>query len=219
MPTSAATLVLAFAVAGAGPLAAQTPEATLDRATAAWAKVKTARASFEQVIANSLTGSTASARGEFQQQRPGKVAIRFAEPNGDRIVSDGSTVWIYLPSSVPGQVIKRSSRDAAAMPIDITSQFLDDPRGKYDVTAAGSATVDGRPTTGLALVPKAAGNAPFSKATIWVDDEDGLIRQFEVVEPSGITRRVRITSLELNVPVDRNAFTFKPPPGVKVVER
>ena len=198
---------------------AQSPTATLDRATAAWEKVRTARASFEQTITNALTGSSASARGEFQQQRPGKLAIRFAEPNGDRIVADGKTVWIYLPSSAPGQVVKRAARDAAAMPIDITSQFLDDPRGKYDVTAAGTTTIDGRTVTGLLLVPKVAANAPFTKATIWVDDGDALIRQFELVEPSGITRRVRITSLDLNVPVDRDAFTFKPPPGVKVLER
>jgi outer membrane lipoprotein-sorting protein len=105
------------------------------------------------------------------------------------------------------------------MPIDITSQFLDDPRGKYDVSAAGTATVGGRPATGLLLVPKATANAAFSKATIWVDDDDALIRQFEIVEPSGITRRVRITSLALNGPIDRDAFSFKPPPGVKVVER
>ena len=62
-------------------------------------------------------------------------------------------------------------------------------------------------------------NAPFTKATVWVDDDDALIRQFEVIEPSGITRRVRITSLDVNVPVDRDAFTFSPPHGVRILER
>jgi len=71
----------------------------------------------------------------------------------------------------------------------------------------------------LLLSPKAEAQAPFTKATIWVDDDDGLIRQFETVESSGVTRRVRITSLELNVPVDRSAFAFTPPAGVRVVER
>ena len=219
MPSRSIRFALAAALVALPPLAAQAPEATLDRATAAWANVKTARATFEQTITNALTGSSATARGDFQQQRPGKLAIRFSEPNGDRIIADGAAVWIYLPSSIPGQVVKRSARDGAAMPIDITSQFLDDPRGKYDVSDAGATTVGGRAVKGLLLVPKSAANAPFTKATIWVDDTDALIRQFEVVEPSGITRRVRITSLELNVPIDREAFTFNPPKGVKVVER
>ena len=200
-------------------LHAQSPEQTLDRAVAAWGTVKTARAAFEQTVTNSLTGSTGTARGEFQQQRPNKLSIRFTDPAGDRIVSDGSSVWVYLPSSAPGQVVKRSASDENAVPIDITGEFLTDPKSRYTVTAAGTATVSGHAAHALTLVPKSGTNAVFDRATIWVDDDDALVRQFEAVEHSGITRRVRITSLEVNVPVDRSAFTFTAPTGVKVVER
>jgi outer membrane lipoprotein carrier protein len=204
----------------AAPLAAQSAtDKALDRAVAAWGRVKTARATFEQTVTNSLTGSSANARGEFQQQRPNRLAIRFTEPAGDRIVSDGASVWVYLPSSAPGQVVKRSAADASALPLDITGEFLTDPRSRYDISGAGSGTVSGHSAQGLLLAPKPDTRAPFTKATIWVDDDDGLIRQFEVVEGTGVTRRVRITSLELNVPVDRGTFTFTPPPGVRVVER
>jgi len=198
---------------------AQSTDQTLDRAVAAWGKVKTARATFEQTVTNSLTGSSATAHGEYQQQRPNRVAIRFTDPSGDRIVSDGASVWVYLPSSAPGQVVKRSASDATALPLDITGEFLTDPRGRYDITSAGVGTVSGHPATALLLSPKAQTQAPFTKATIWVDDDDALIRQFEVVEPSGVTRRIRITSLDLNVPVDKGTFSFTPPAGVRVVER
>ena len=209
-------LVLVLAAPGA---AAQSTDQVLDRAVAAWGKVKTARATFEQTITNSLTGSTGSARGEFQEQRPKKLAIRFTEPAGDRIVSDGASVWVYLPSSAPGQVLKRSATDASAVPLDITGEFLTDPRSRYAVAGAGSGTVGGHAAHALSLTPKPETQAPFTKATIWVDDDDGLIRQFETVEQSGVTRRVRITSLELNVPVERSTFTFTPPAGVRIVER
>ena len=212
-------LLLVMVAAAASPIAAQSTDQTLDRATAAWAKVKTARATFEQTVTNSLTGSSASARGEYQQQRPNRVSIRFTDPAGDRIVADGASVWVYLPSSAPGQVIKRSASDGTALPLDITGEFLTDPRGRYDVSAAGAGTVAGHAARALLLTPKTQTQAPFSKATIWVDDDDGLIRQFEVVEPSGVTRRVRITSLDLNVPVDKGSFSFTPPAGVRVVER
>jgi len=198
---------------------AQSTDQTLDRAVAAWGKVKTARATFEQTVTNSLTGSSATAHGEYQQQRPNRVAIRFTDPSGDRIVSDGASVWVYLPSSAPGQVVKRSASDATALPLDITGEFLTDPRGRYDITSAGVGTVAGHPAKALLLSPKAQTQAPFTKATIWVDDDDALIRQFEVVEPSGVTRRIRITSLDLNVPVDKGTFSFTPPAGVRVVER
>src|SRR5689334_2418417 len=207
-------------VAAAAPVvAAQSTDQTLDRAIAAWSIVKTARATFEQKVTNSLTGSSANARGEYQQQRPNRVSIRFIDPAGDRIVADGAAVWVYLPSSAPGQVIKRSAADGTALPLDITGEFLTDPRGRYDVAAAAPGTVAGHTAKALLLTPKAQTQAPFSKATIWVDDDDGLIRQFEVVEPSGVTRLVRITSLDLNVPVDKATFSFTPPPGVRVVER
>jgi outer membrane lipoprotein carrier protein len=210
---------LVMLVAAAPLLRAQSADDPLDHAVSVWSKVRTARATFEQTVTNSLTGSSATAHGEFQEQRPNRLAIRFTDPSGDRIVADGESVWVYLPSSAPGQVIKHAASDQTAIPLGITGEFLTDPRRRYDVTAAGTATVDGHGAHALTLVPKAATQRSFDKATIWVDDDDGLIRQFEVVEPSGVTRRVHITSLDINVPVDRTAFSFKPPAGVRVIDR
>jgi outer membrane lipoprotein carrier protein len=212
-------LPLVMLAALASVAGAQSVGQTLDRAVAAWAKVKTARATFEQTVTNSLTGSSANAQGEFQQQRPNRLAIRFTEPAGDRIIADGSSVWIYLPSSTPGQVIKRSAKDGSAVPLDITGEFLTDPRSRYDVSDAGTGTVAGHAAHAVTLVPKAGTQQLFERATIWVDDDDSLIRQFEVHETTGVTRRVRITALEPNAPVDRAAFSFTPPPGTRVVER
>ena len=206
-------------LAVAAPVYAQSADETLDHAVAVWSKVKTARANFDQTVTNSLTGSSATAHGEFQEQRPNRVSIRFTDPAGDRIVADGESVWVYLPSSAPGQVIKHAASDQSAIPLGITGEFLTDPRRRYDITSAGTATVGDHAAHALTLVPKASTQRSFDKATIWVDDDDGLIRQFEVVEPSGVTRRVRITSLDINAPVDRSTFTFKPPAGVRVIDR
>src|SRR6266496_3740324 len=107
--------VLALGIA-ARVLGAQSTDATIDRAVAAWKSVRTTRGTFEQTVSNSLTGGTAKARGEFQQERPNKLAIRFTDPAGDAIVADGRAVWIYLPSSSPGQVVKRPATDRSAVP-------------------------------------------------------------------------------------------------------
>jgi outer membrane lipoprotein carrier protein len=218
MPLRRTGFSLVILVVFTSALRAQSSDQVLDHAIAAWAKVKTARATFEQTVSNSLTGSSATARGEFQQQRPKRLSIRFTDPAGDRIVADGSAVWVYLPSSAPGQVVKRSASDAS-LPFDIAGEFLTDPRARYDVTGAGTATVSGHAAHALTLVPKNSDQHLFDRATIWVDDDDGFVRQFEVVESTGVTRRVRITSLEPNAAVDRSAFSFTPPPGTRVVER
>jgi outer membrane lipoprotein-sorting protein len=101
----------------------------------------------------------------------------------------------------------------------LTGQFLDAPRTKYDISAAGTRTVDGHAAHGLILVPKKGSSAPFSKATVWVDDDDSLIREFEEIEPSGVTRHVHITAIQTNVPIDRSGFNFTIPKGVKVVDQ
>lgn len=211
--------LLAVATLAASPLSAQSVDGTIDRAVAAWAKVNTGRGTFEQTVTNPLTGSTATARGEYVQERPSRLAIRFTDGASGSIVADGQAVWVYLPSSTPGQVIKRPGTDRSAAPIDLTGQFLDQPRAKYDIAAAGTLTIDGHPARGLTLVPKKGATAPFTKALVWVDDDDSLIRQFEVTEASGVVRRVHLTTVRINAPVKRDEFNFKIPKGVTVVDR
>jgi outer membrane lipoprotein carrier protein len=210
---------LAAAPLAAAPLGAQSVDATIDRAVAAWAKVKTVRGTFEQTVTNPLTGSSATARGAYVQERPGRLSIRFSPPASDAIVSDGKAVWVYLPTSAPGQVVKRPATDRSATPIDLTGQFLDAPRTKYDIAAAGTRTVAGHAAHALTLTPKAGTSGPFTKATVWIDDDDSLIREFEVAEPSGVTRHIRLTTVDPNVSVERSEFTFTVPPGVKVVDQ
>jgi len=213
------TLAAAAVAISAAPMRAQTTDATIDRAVAAWGKIKTVRGTFEQTVTNSLTGSSANARGNYAQERPNRLAIRFEQPGEDAIIADGKVVWVYLPSSSPGQVIKRSATDKAAVPIDLTGQFLDSPRTKYDIVAAGTRTVAGHAAHGLTLTPKAGARAGFTKATVWVDDDDALIREFEETEASGVTRHIRLTTVEPNAPVAKSAFVFTVPKGIKVVDQ
>ncbi|HEX3866823.1 MAG TPA: outer membrane lipoprotein carrier protein LolA [Gemmatimonadaceae bacterium] len=211
-------LIFALAFA-AGPLGAQSVDATIDRAVAAWAKVKTVRGSFDQTVTNPVLGSSATSHGDFAQERPNRLAIRFKAPMTDAIIADGKAVWIYLPSSAPGQVLKRPAADRDAVPIDLTGAFLDAPRAKYTITPAPSRTVDGHAAHGLNLVPKTAGTEPFTKATVWVDDDDSLIREFEETEPTTVIRHIHLTSVEPNAPVGKSTFTFAVPAGVKVLDQ
>ena len=209
----AAALVLAGA-----PARAQTVDQTIDRAVAAWSAARTLRGTFEQTLTNPLTGGAVTSRGEFQQQGRNRIDIRFTDPEGDRVVADGRALWIYIPSTTPGQVI-RSPVTQGAGSVDLTGQFLSAPRSKYQISAAGTTTVDGRPAHGLLLVPKREGSQPFTRAVVWIDDADALIRQFEATDQNGVTRKVRITSIRVNVPVDPAVFRFTPPQGVRVVRQ
>ena len=192
--------------------------AAIDRAVAAYSSVRTARASFEQTIDNPLTGSKMLSHGEFEQARPDRFAFRFTDPKGDVIVSDGKFVWVYLPSSTPGQVIRAPLSSEVEGSIDLIGTFFSNPRARYSITDAGSATIGGRATRAVTLVPKGK-DGSFVKAKVWIDVKDGTLRQFEAEETSGVVRTVRITTFTPNASVSAGAFAFKPPRGVKVVNQ
>lgn len=215
------SLVIVLAAAAAlvqVPLRAQSPQATVQRAVKAYSKITTIRASFTQTVTNPLTGSNVDSRGEMQQRIPGRLAIEFSEPAGDRIVADGKVVWLYLPSTNPGQVIRARVGDKGANVPDVTSWFLDSPQTRYRMSSAGKATVAGHATHAVALVSLDP-TIPFQKATVWVDDDDALIRQFETTDASGVTRRITITSIRTNAKLDPGVFAFEPPRGVRVVDQ
>lgn len=202
--------LLAFA-----PPRQQSPvDGTVDKAVAAYGRMKTVRARFEQRLTNPLTGTTVVQRGTLQQRLPNQLAVVFSDPKGDRIVADGRSLWVYTPSSAPGQVIKLPVGAGSAGGLDLASQFFASPRTRYTITQAGSATIGGHATRALSLVPKQP--MQFTKAIVWIDNADGTMRQFEVTEPSGLVRRVTLSDIRVNAAVDKGAFTFSVPKGVKV---
>jgi outer membrane lipoprotein carrier protein len=209
------TAIVAFGV-GAANLGAQSPETIMDRAATKYASMKTVRAEFRQTITNPLTGTSSVSRGELLRRNPNLLAINFTDPKGDRVVADGKTVWVYLPSSAPGQVMRLSAKSKSAGSIDPGTLFLTSPRTRYSMKSAGTATVGGALTNVVLLTPRAS-NAPFTRAKVWVD-ANGIVKQFEVTDANGLTRFVVITKLTPNVSIDRSAFSFTPPPNARIVD-
>jgi outer membrane lipoprotein carrier protein len=204
---------------GAAPKQQGSVDPIIDKAVATYKNTKTSKGTFEQAITNPLTGSTVKAMGEFQQQRqPARFSFRFVQPKGDMIVGDGKWLWVYLPSSTPGQVIKVPMTEGGAGSLDLASRFFDSPKTRFTITDAGTATVAGRATHALVLKPKSS-TEPFTQAKVWIDNADGTLRQFETVEPSGITRLVTVTAVTPNAPVDAKLFTFKAPKGARIVDQ
>ena len=189
----------------------------VDKAVAAHARLKTVRARFEQRLTNPLTGTTIVQRGDVQQRLPNHLALTFTDPRGDRIVADGQSLWVYTPSAAPNQVLKLPLGAGSAGGLDLAGQFFKSPKTRYTITDAGAATVGGRATRGLNLVPKQP--MQFTKAIVWIDTADGTLRQFEVTEPTGLVRRVTLSDIRANVAVDAKAFTFTVPKGVKVYDQ
>ena len=209
--------------AGAGLLTALSPdrlgaqaiEPSMRRAQAAYDRLTTLRASFVQTIENPMLGAPEVTRGTLWLAPPDRFAMRFSEPEGDRIVADGEWLWAYTPSTVPGQVIRQPIPRAGAMTPDLFKQFVDRPHERYDATYVGTDTVAGEPVDVVRLVPRV--DLPFRRATIAISERTGLLRRVALVEDSGQRRTLVLSDLAPGAAVPPAEVRFDVPRGVKVV--
>jgi outer membrane lipoprotein carrier protein len=201
-------------------LGAQDPWPILDRASARYQGVATLSADFVQVVTNPMLGAPDTTRGRLYQLRPARFAMRFTEPKGDRIVADGRFLWLYTPSTTPGQVIRSRIPDYGATGPNLIGQFVERPHERYtaryvraDSLADGTGRVDV-----IALVPKAA-DRPYSEAVLWVGRQDSLVHRLDITEASGQLRTVLLRHITVNTTVPDRELTFSPPAGVRVVDQ
>ncbi len=211
--------VLVSATVSASAIAQSAAEASYDRVAKAWTSHETLEAQFDQRITNPLLGKTAISRGTFLQRKPGRVSITFTDPVGDRIVGDGKSLWVYLPSSAPGQVMKLPANADGAVVVDLLGQLLDAPKRTFAITGGESAVINGRATRRVVLVPRSSGSVPFQKATLWLDDTEPRPVRIQVTDIQGVERMITLTTWLPNAVLPRNAFVFSTPKGVKVITK
>jgi len=195
------------------------PWPILDRASATYQTIASLSADFVQIITNPMIGMPDTTRGRLYQMRPSRFAMRFTAPKGDRIVADGRYLWLYTPSTTPGQVIRSRIPEYGTTGPNLIGQFVEQPRERY---TAQYARADSLPHGGLVdvikLVPKGH-DQPYSEARIWVGREDGLVHRVEIVESSGQERTVILRNIRVNRGVPGRELTFAPPTGVRVVDQ
>ncbi|MFL5403745.1 MAG: LolA family protein [Gemmatimonadales bacterium] len=202
----------------APPLPAQDANAIIGRSAQVYRSLGSLQADFVQVIDNPMIDS-AESRGVLVQAGPVKLSMRFSQPSGEAIVIDGQHVWVYTPSTVPGQVIRMPVPSGGpAYGYNLLAWFLDRPSERYKASYLRSERIEGRTTDVIELVP-AVPDLPFEKAIIWLDRENALPRRLEIHEQSGATRTLNLSHIRANQPVSERTFVFKVPNGVRVVDQ
>jgi outer membrane lipoprotein carrier protein len=224
---AAALLLPVMAPAQARPAAAAAGGAALTPASATALLVRTAglytgsrglRAEFTQRVKNPITSSEAASAGSYLQRGPGVFSVNFSQPAGDRIVSDGKTLWVYVPSATPGQVLKMPVGAGAPGGVDLVGQFFTSPSRKFTTTDGGLATVGAVSLRKLVLVPKT--DMGFTRAVLWVVPATGALKQLEVTDGTGLVRTLSFSSITSRGAVlAADAFTFVVPRGITVVDQ
>jgi len=195
------------------------PWPILDRASATYQTITSLSADFVQIITNPMIGAPDTTRGRLYQMRPSRFAMRFTAPKGDRIVADGRFLWLYTPSTTPGQVIRSRIPEYGTTGPNLIGQFVEQPRQRYTAQHVRADSLpDAGPVDVIRLVPKGH-EQPYSEATIWVGREDGLVYRVDIAESSGQERTVALRNIKVNRGVPGRELTFSPPAGVRVVDQ
>ena len=190
----------------------------LDRASASFDTVRTLAADFVQVIENPMLGDPDTTRGRLYQRRPNFFAMRFTEPKNDRVVADGRRLWLYTPSTTPGQVIRTTIPGTGTTGPNLIGQFVEHPRERYSARYVRADSVGDARVDVIALTPRAA-DLSYSAATVWIAQQDGLVRRIEIVENSGQRRTITLQHLSVNGAIPAREFRFSPTSGVRVVDQ
>jgi outer membrane lipoprotein carrier protein len=211
-------VLLLLGLLGTTVAQAQDAAGVIGRAARVYRSLGSLQADFEQIIDNPMIDS-AESRGTLVQAGNAKLAMRFTDPPGEAIVIDGKHVWVYTPSTVPGQVLRlKAPSGGPAYGYNLLAWFLDRPTERYRPSYLRSERIAGRTTDVIKLVP-AVPDLPFTEAIIWLDRDDALPRRLEIHEQSGATRTLRLARLRVNQKLPARTFTFKVPAGARVVDQ
>jgi outer membrane lipoprotein carrier protein len=200
-------------------LAAQDPDprVIVDKAARAYAALKSFRADFRQVIADSMIG-TYESQGKLVQTGPNQLVMRFSDPKDDAIVMDGEHLWVYTPSTTPGQVLRLKIPTDPTYGPNVLAWILTRPADRYQSRYLRSDAVAGRGVDVVSLVPLDR-SLPFTEAVVWLDQFDALPRRLEVRERGGTRRTLVFSSVEVNRRVSPDQFRFVVPTGVRVIDQ
>jgi outer membrane lipoprotein carrier protein len=210
--------LLGVVITGTAGGQSQDPVTIVRKAGAVYRGLTSLQADFVQVIKDPVLGDTLTSRGKLYQAGDNAFAMRFSDPPNEAIVIDGQYVWVYTPSTTPGQVIRMRMETDPVYGVNLLARILDRPAERYTNTWVRTDSVGGRRVEVVSIVPRGA-NVNFTRAILWLDREDWLPRRIELEESPGVWRVLTLVRVRPNAPIDRQLFVFTRPPGVRIVDQ
>lgn len=211
--------MLAAAVLAAG--AAQAPregrppiDELIDALQAKYDSVRNFSAAFEQTYAGGVLRTTLVERGTVMIKKPGKMRWRYTSPEEKLFVSDGASLYSYLP--IDRQVIVGAvpSGDSVSTPALLLAG-----RGdlSHDFSAAYDDAVDASPGAWAVELTPARNDVDYTRLTLVVDRESLSVTQVRATDFQGAVSTFTFSDLKENQEMPDDLFAFTIPPGVEVI--
>lgn len=176
---------------------------------------KTFRANFKQTYTIKVQNVQKVSTGQVVFEKPGKMSFKYNAPNGNRVVSDGTTIRVYEKENEQMyEVPVTKSQYPAALSFlmgkgqltkDFSLRLLDSAQMKFE----GGYVLEG--------TPKDATPA-YQKMLLYVDAATNQVRRVLILDAQGNRNRFDFLSPAVNQPVAKDEFTFAAPPGTKIIK-
>jgi outer membrane lipoprotein carrier protein len=177
------------------------------RLKAALKKMDNVSAEFKQTLRDEDKKIVQQSRGTLALQRPGKFAWNYTEPFEQRIVADGSELWVY-DVELDQVTVKPMDQGLSNAPIMILMK-QSDVSEQFVVSEVGQRKY----LYWIELKPQAS---DLEYTHIYIGLDDGSVRAMELQDQFGQSTQIVFENLRLGVVHDPAIFKFTPPPGVDV---
>lgn len=169
--------------------------------------------------------STRTMEGVCLYKKPGKVRYDFTQPEGDTIVSDGKTLWIYIKKlQVVGKQDLTIQKDSKSGPVFVsnTPEGLNRLFRKYHYkfdSIHQPRTIDPKdPNEYFVLAMEQREKiGGFEKMTLYVDAVTYMIRRADAVDGRGKETSIQFYNLDINRNIEDGLFNFHPSGNAKIV--
>ncbi len=151
-------------------------------------------------------------------KRGGRLNFTFQKPYGDKIISDGRKMWVYIASlrAVGVQDLQsKSNIYNSASYKGLVSLFR---RYHYRFDRADQPISIGQGRFYVLQLNEKTASGGFSKMKLFVDAEKYLIRQIDATSESGRKVTLKFSNIKLNNPIANNKFTYRVKGNTKVIE-
>jgi outer membrane lipoprotein carrier protein len=196
--------------------------------------VKTLQAVFLERYSDSQQGVQAES-GTVYFSRPGRMRWEYESPESKFFISDGKTVWFYVPSdhTVTRGPIKQSTDWRTPLALLTGKAKLTQLCERLDMSAEkpgleGNVVLSCRPRgeksnakardgdSGDSLAPV---DQQFDQVLLEINPETGELADVRIRQPGGIQLEYRFGNWRENVVLPESLFHFQAPEGVAIVEQ
>lgn len=176
---------------------------------------RTFQADFTQTYVIKVQNKKKESTGKVVFEKPGKMSFRYAQPNGNRVVSDGKTIKVYEQSNAQmyESPVGKSQYPAALSFLMGQGQLIKD----FNLKLLDAATMKFEGGYVLECTPRAATPA-YQKMLLYVDGPTSQVRRVLILDAQGNRNRFDFLAPVVNKPVAPDEFVFTPPKGTKIVK-